>query len=367
MLNCTIPDGSFTANPDIAGPGVLAAFFFTAAITIIAVVFGYLTGSLDGDFLNDLDYVAIKGAKVLGNKLRRKSPDIEAPEPSPKSNQARKEAIQQFILALSDQQLVTGLALLVCGVLNQESVSVYENSVLLSLAWFSSTTHLATLDALRTHLKTHGVIKHIRVVGMVCVLTLLSYTFCINIIAMDKKSSTVPVQCLFSDTLGDLPGPTGPPDVIPILALLLVFAGYLVRILDLYSEYGPSSYLYATLEYILIHRRPGPNQEYSSLMAEHQAASLVRSLKTIGKFRTKIPKYSKLLEALYAYDASFLSSLQSIAFSFTYGICQVANYRVVLAPDLSAASNYMGFGQMMAVFLLLLPFLSAGETYYGIT
>ncbi|KAF4953942.1 hypothetical protein FGADI_5591, partial [Fusarium gaditjirri] len=275
MLNCTAQKESFTANPDVVGLGVLAAFFVTAALTIIAVVFGYLTGSLDGDFLNDLDHIVIAGAKRLGNKIRRKSPVHEGLESSQKSNEARKEAIQQFILTLSDQQLVTGLAILICGVINQKSLSTFEFSVMLSLAWFSSTTHLATLDALRTYLKTHGVIRHVRVFGMVCVLIFLSYAFAITIKTFGFDP-TIPVQCVFSSTeTYSRVFSLDPVNLIClVLALVLIIQGYTVRIIDLYSEFGPSLLLFAGLEYIYIlaHGSRPSKLHYNQLLEECQAA-----------------------------------------------------------------------------------------------
>ena len=48
--------------------------------------------------------------------------------------QVQKEFITQFILALSDEQLVTGLAVLIAGVANQLRLSSYEFGMILSLA-----------------------------------------------------------------------------------------------------------------------------------------------------------------------------------------------------------------------------------------
>ncbi|KAJ4007468.1 hypothetical protein NW766_010154, partial [Fusarium irregulare] len=69
----------------------------------------------------------------------------------------------------------------------------------------------------------------------------------------------------------------------------------------------------------------------------------------------------------YLVEESFLSSLTGIAYSFAYGISQVVFYRWLEAPSLDADTNYMGFGQIMAIFLLVLPFLAAAECYHGIS
>jgi len=62
-------------------------------------------------------------------------------------SEAWKQAVSRFILALSDQQLVTGLAILVSGVARQRNLIAWEFYMVLSLAWSSTTSHLATLDA----------------------------------------------------------------------------------------------------------------------------------------------------------------------------------------------------------------------------
>jgi len=65
------------------------------------------------------------------------------------SREKRVEAFDRFILSLSDQQLATGLAILIAAIANQCTLSPPEFRIAFSLAWFSTTTHLATLDSLR--------------------------------------------------------------------------------------------------------------------------------------------------------------------------------------------------------------------------
>jgi hypothetical protein len=55
---------------------------------------------------------------------------------------------EAIILAFSDQQLVTGFALLLSTYLKGD-ITVYTFRVATTVAWFSSTTHLATLVVLR--------------------------------------------------------------------------------------------------------------------------------------------------------------------------------------------------------------------------
>lgn len=353
---------------------VLSAFFVTAAITILAVVIGYLSDSLDGELLNELDRMvinwAIRVARAIWASVCQKWASICRKPTSPvdritpsksESSEAWKEAIQQFILTLSDQQLVTGLAILISGIANQKNLSGYEFSVMLSLAWFSSTTHLATLDALRTYLKTHGAIRNIRVVGMVFILILLIYAFAVTV-SVAGGTNTVPVQCLFSDP--DYVGSAT--DLFTLsswtLALLLIISGYVARIADLHFERGTWSIVSK-----LLNRRRKKSSSSSLPLSQIIVESRAESEEDFQRLLKRLPpSLQDFLGGSSVYGRSFLSSLSSIAFSFCYGVSQVSLYRWRLAPSLTSDTNYMGFGQIMAIFLLVLPFLAAGETYYGI-
>ncbi|CZR65640.1 uncharacterized protein PAC_15540 [Phialocephala subalpina] len=129
----------------------------------------------------------------------------------------RQEALVKFILVLSDQQLVTGLAILIGAVANQYKLTGYEFSVVLSLAWFSSTTHLATLDVLRDYLVTHPVVRNWRVYGMISLLVLLAYTMFFTTIA-SSSTTKVPIQCYYSMVSGPENEDQGTLDPLPVIS-----------------------------------------------------------------------------------------------------------------------------------------------------
>lgn len=250
---------------------------------------------------------------------------------------------------MSDQQLVTGLAILVSGVANYKSLSTYEFSVMSSLAWFSSTTHLATLGVFKSHLKTHGIVRHIRVAGMLCVLVLLAFSQAVTIRSWQEEDNTVTVEGLFhSSGVYEL----SPIDVTgKILALAVIFGEYIVLIADLYVEYDSSL---------------SPGVGLSQILMEASAESQVKNLGNLKiLLETRQDVYFRFLAGFHLYRGSFLSSLTGITFSFAYGISQVSLYRWNNAPPLASETEYMGFGQIMAVFLLVLPFIAAAEPYYG--
>ena len=89
----------------------------------------------------------------------------------------RKKAVGRFILMLSDTQLATGLAILCDGILNRKSITEYTLHIILAQAWLDSTTYLATLDALRNDLRSHGLIRDTRVCCMMLLFLLLTAAF----------------------------------------------------------------------------------------------------------------------------------------------------------------------------------------------
>jgi hypothetical protein len=201
---------------------------------------------------------------------------------------------------------------------------------------------------------------------MLAVLVFLTYMFIMSIILLD---STLPVQCVFSSpetdsiTKAHLAYQVQNASELAsfALALFLIICGYIVRIQGLYFSQSEPSYVVRWLI-----RRTGIGRSANLTDAqdfmEYRAFSRRQTLRRI-KASSGIPR--RMLSARYRYQGSFLSSLSTILFSFTYGIAQVVGYRWHSGVDLTSEASDMGFGQITALFLLCLPFLVAGETYHG--
>lgn len=355
---------------------MLAAFLISATITIVAVLLAYLSDSLDQALLSDIDKAVINRANTIWRKLRgpQNSPDQD--REATEDRDRIQEVFTRFVLALSDQQLVTGLAILIAGVSSQHRLSNYEFGVTLGLAWFSTTTHLATLSALREYFRTRKPLCHVRVSGMVVVLMLLIYIFFLT--NLDSFDWTLPVQCVFSSS-DYAPPPLAwhhPIWVLSfvtfLLALFLILKGYLDRIGALYSNH--SLWLYLRLRWTqrtarskgsMITWNPHismlPNDE---LLEEYKAYVRMRTLQDVSNASTSSQSMRRRLQ-ITNYKDSFFLSIPSIAFSYSYGISQAATYRWEDPPTLSDDSSYMGFGQIMPILLLVLPMFAALEAYYG--
>lgn len=117
----------------------------------------------------------------------------------------RREALQKFILTLSNQQLVVGIAILLACFVNWCKTSVYELTMVVSLAWFSSSTHLATLDVLRIYFQRNHVVRNWRMIGIVVLLQLLIAGLLLAEYYSDSLFSgdpfPVPIPCLANLTM----------------------------------------------------------------------------------------------------------------------------------------------------------------------
>jgi hypothetical protein len=118
----------------------MAAFLATSVATFATILIAYFGGYLPGIEPNDVDYLLLRKRR---GELKNDSPKVER----------RKKAVEEFILTLSDQQLVTGLAILIAGFVKCD-ISVYSFENVSAIAWFSCTTHLATLTILKRYINS---------------------------------------------------------------------------------------------------------------------------------------------------------------------------------------------------------------------
>ena len=388
-LNCTSRP-SITATADVAGSGALAAFLASALFTIIAIIWGYLSDSLPDWYLNETDkhivssfqsWLASKrvnrSVKWLWKKLKQWTLFIFGKRPGPKhtmSRDERQEAVTRFILSLSDQQLATGLAVLVAGVANQCTLTVYEFQVIFALAWFSSTTHLATLDCLRDYFLNHHVVRNFRVFGMLFLLLLLSYTLIMSMASIDE---TIPLACTFryfgnqgvrnSDNISIY--------LVVQAAVTLMFLlwNYVVRIV---ASFDRADGRPTMLERMIFNRKT------RSFRRKHRSSTELRKiilkeavlelrsrnrrneLERIEESRGLWQQVLILNRASRSYSDSFLAHGPLLMFMIAYGFTQLYGSRWHPNIDVYVDSSF-SFGQITSLFLLVLPVLAAAEIYYG--
>jgi hypothetical protein len=386
----------------------------TAIITFLAVVYGYLSRSLPDEYYNDLD----RHLLTLFEKFLRRLPhlprlpclripkwnrnhnrepqEVELSPKPPDKDQIQKaeekkrddmkvESLQRFILALSDQQLVTGVAILTAGILKSCTISWWEFQIVVSLAWFSSTTHLSTLVILWEYLQDHPAVRNWRIGGMLAMLVLLFFGVLTSTALLEDYQITAQMECVFMTMSAGLNENL---DInVPIILVFLFFA-YTNQLVKLFSEDRQNT-IVKVMEEILTSAcirlftgvsRQEWRDKYSKVI-EDQAKNRLgierQSLKTQMEKRTfrqrkrymaivKLFSASRLIStASNLYLESFVWQIVWLIFGLSYGIAQVVNIRWQTTLSLAPGVGEMDFGQIVPLLLLLLPGLAAGEAYYG--
>lgn len=297
------------------------------------------------------------------------------PKPHRKlTRRQREEVVKRFILTLSDQQLATGLAILIAAVANQCTLTVWEFQLAFSLAWFSSTTHLATLDCLREYFLDHGAVRNWRVFGMLALLVLLMYSLIMSMASIDD---TIPIQCTFYFFGEKGLAQQVPLDISDILSaaltLVLLTWQYMVRIHWSYKSNDDKATHFERTMFKLRTRRHRnafkPNKKDLNYMIEEAVTERVsfrrrRELERIRNSRGLRRHWLIMYRASVTYSQSFLSLAPMLTFMVTFGFTQLYLNRWQSATPLEIDKS-MGIGQITPLFLLVLPVLVAAESYYG--
>jgi hypothetical protein len=153
-----VNDGAIAApDSDIAGIGVILAFLISAYMTFAAVLLAYITGMVENELLGLVD------RRLFRIKSRiQHYPRIQT-------------ALRKFVLSLSDQQIVTGIAIMAAGLrgLAKGNISTYHYQIVLYLAWLSSSVHLSAISLLTPYLSQYNGLRTWRLIGMLALFFML--------------------------------------------------------------------------------------------------------------------------------------------------------------------------------------------------
>ena len=272
------------------------------------------------------------------------------------------EAIQHFVLTLSDQQIVTGLAIFIIGYSRHCTIFTYHFFIIVALGWFSSTTHLSTLTVLNDYFKNAPILRYTRPLGMLSTFIMLFVGLLVLYTGLDFR---VLVQCRFHRIFI----PTGPP--LNTICMILVFV-YLVTLTlskslgFCFGHQGPYSSIRKLTFYAVCRRKYHlfPRKDYFArrlkAVSALQSSLMLRYVNAY--FLTFNFVYSELLD-------SFLWEILLLFFHNFYGIRQLIWARKYVRDFVSIKNaddeDAWGFGQLLALFLLVLPLLAAAEVYRG--
>lgn len=168
---------------------VLVGFIGTAYITFILLLLRYAMGLPKESSLDDRNSLNPVDEAFLGFIWRKVGKPPERWEPALKNVGALSyilrtlsrlileliDVLQKAVLALSDTQIVTELAILLSGYSQIDcGLSIFHWHIVASLAWFSSATHLTSLTFLRRYIHDHRGIRTLRLGLMLLLVVILA-------------------------------------------------------------------------------------------------------------------------------------------------------------------------------------------------
>lgn len=328
------------ADPDIAGIGTIVSFAVTGLLNL-GLAFAYLV--ID----NKWNAQASRIDKWVSSTLGRRNYSTV----TQKKRNFWLRVIQKVVLALSDQQLLTGLAILIAGLCQLCSISVYHFSVVSDLAWFSSSVHFTTLGILEGYFREEKrrTYRNWRVILMCVMCMLMVATLVMQGHKAWSESWNSPAQCLINDLVGNV---SGLPAFWMFFNILLLLYGYTSTILYLYESCSvyvhtwlfenPAKCLYRNIEH---YRHRGQRHFYSALLA-----NVLRFIHLL------------LLLIQEVFYSQCISTIFDVLW-FSLGLHWILTDRTIPASEIDGNENELTFGQIVPILLLSSTILTMREAY----
>ncbi|KAF2869522.1 hypothetical protein BDV95DRAFT_443207, partial [Massariosphaeria phaeospora] len=187
-VDCKTRGKPVLANPDIAGIGVIVGFLSTTCIAIL-IAFSVL-------FLDRYEKTINLFRKVFTKNKTEYVHDLQGPYW--RSPVFWSHVLSKNLIAFSDTQLVTGLAVQFTALLQHCELSIYHFRVITELAFMTTITHLLAVITLRDYFVKNRWINLPRIIFMLANLGMLGYTsfvsYSYDIAGLDVSSS---LACFF--------------------------------------------------------------------------------------------------------------------------------------------------------------------------
>lgn len=262
---------------------------------------------------------------------------------------------------------------MIAGLARRCSMSIYHFNIVSSLAWFSSATHLATLGMLREYFVVNTSVRNWRVAGIVALLGLLLYG---QLIMFSRKNTSLPLQCVASS----LSLIVDYSDIVVLLTTLgFLISVYTRRIMRLCVD-DPDWSISEWIVRVLVRILPGGRRQLSRTKPFDEALSSLNIIERGKIIRAEresrlVRQHQEFLRVnrnscfgsychslvfiLHESSFAFLSQISTLMFDFIYGVDQTIMFRRSLpAQGLPGDQNAMSFGQLVPLFLLVLPCLT---------
>ena len=276
--------------------------------------------------------------------------------------------IRSLVLSLSDQQLLTGIAMLTVGWIRHDTEKVYHFEIITDLTWLSSNAHQMTLWYLRDYFIAHPADRNWRVVTMLFLgVNLYVATFFAGHRAW-FDSWAYPSQCFFDDIIHDRGSIGGQPAAYSIASQVLLLYGYSRSILPLYPQIW---------EPVIKRVKEHPGQIITDLYikackAHRVACKRGRTLQSTLQ-RKILGSLLAICDVLYNIVWHIVYVVRSNAcglgvfetFTFGFGTYGLWTDRYIASQIMEGNESDWGFGQLVAILIIPIPVFPILRKYYG--
>jgi hypothetical protein len=340
----------------------------------------YFCGFIPADLINDFDQ------KFL--RVR------------PRASKTWAKALEKGVLVFSDQQIITGIAVLIAGFIQMGTISVYPWQIVVDLAWMSSNVHLTSLTFLSNYSLANHTLRTCRMVGMLALFGLLlaalvptvDYTW-LNAISNTAitTNSTLPER----NTSGVAPNGRGgncfliqlPAHCFLKTTLLRATSGLAaasgMQSLASMNTDAVVSYCFLAFGYLWKGSMlfSFSRQTFTRWTKEIPLRCLRMPMQRLARRQRQTKQYFMrwvyrlgycLLMSGYAVEiaclnlfASFAGSLLIVAIGLAWGTIAIFNPRALLPSGVRDQEDTWSFGQILPVLLLTLPLLAVSEHCLG--
>ena len=271
--------------------------------------------------------------------------------------------IKKVVLSLSDQQLLTGLAVLIAGFWTHCSISVYHFALVNDLAWFSASVHLTTLSVLRHYLLENPILRNWRVALMVAMALLLVASTVMQGHYEWFDSWPYDAQCLFDSLIGNI---GGSPRYWMFVSLALIFLFYPLGIIPLFEQPTESFNLW-------LETKPRKAQDLVIKTLKQRMSRITSPTSFKGSMKRLgctllimfVNTISWMYFSLMALTGSMTCGLAIDTFWFAYSLWSIMEDRAIPPSDMNGNENAMSFGQIVPILLLSSTALVFMEAYVG--
>ncbi|KAL3473409.1 hypothetical protein BJX99DRAFT_261339 [Aspergillus californicus] len=358
--SCSGPTADIQDDPDITGLGVIIGYIVSAGIVVIVLVVHYalahqpmldpfrdkynMSHRAESFVPNPIDLIILRRAKAR-SATSTKWASLNA-------------ALTKCVLAMSDLQLATGIAILISGYAQLScGLSPYHWLVISRLAWFSSLTHLSCLTFLRNYLHNRKAERQWRVLFMFVLVVMLITAM---VPTAHYQNENYPAICYFSQTIPP-PGyyygyDTKRSDLSMITLVLSIGLGFIFRVIKLHPALSVfvvdklRKKISRQLQKLLWTLRdlPGPMGD----ILYYPALALFLTMRLLADH------FTSMFFEIYWLLISFLVGL----FSF------LLDGRFIFAASGAnpPESGNWSFGQIMPILLLAVPLINILESFYPV-